>query len=446
LPDGAKLKPREVDVEQHLLLLDQFNSSLFNYFFYLKDTLSAKEFIDSELYFPSGLFLVPRKGKISCNITVPPLAQRETKNLNFDGVVGPDKLKISRSTNTDFYNAIIYRFEEDILEEEFTRGIVTQSATSTNRIKTRNKPLVIESKGLRNTPDTLNKITRQTRRFLDRYQFAAEKVKSVQVPYKIGFDVEIADTVIFGDEKLKISDITEGTREFQPRVMEIVNKSINIKTGRINLDLLDTAYGIDGRYGSISPSSYVGNGATTTTIPIKRSFGTEQFELEQDKWQDYIGEIILVRSPDFSFQEEVLFTGFINGSPNIMQVQPLSIAPSEDFIVQAPNYDLASLQAKRTWKSLHPSFNPQVEVVSGIDNFSFTVADVSAFSVGRPVRVHSFDYTIDSTPNLDVNDAVVEDITGTTITVDRDLGFTPANGQLVDLIAYTDGGAPYRMV
>jgi hypothetical protein len=445
LADGCKLSPREVDIAEHELILDQFNSSLFEYLFWIKDTIDCKEFIDTQLYFPSGLFLTFRKGRVSCAITVPPLAQRESKVLDQNGVVSADKIKIRRSTNVNFYNAVIYRFEEDILEDEFTRGVVTQSANSTNRIKTRNKPLVIEAKGLRNNPDTLNKITRQTRRFLDRFQFGAESTR-VEVPYKIGFDVEISDAVIFGSPELQISDITQGSREFQPRVMEIVNKSLSIQNGKIVLELLDTAFGIDGRYGSISPSSLVGSGSTTTEIVIKKSFGTEELEIEQEKWTDYVQEIIQVRSPDFTFQENVVFLGFIEGSPNVLKVSALSQAPAEDWIVEAPNYDNGGEQIQRTWKSLHPSLNPQRLVDTGIDNFTFTVTDVSPFSINQSIRVHNLDYSIDSTPTLDLNDAQVIDITGNQLTVDRDLGFTPSSGQFVDLIGYLDSGQPYRYV
>ena len=69
-----------------------FNSQFPNYEFLIKETLKAKDFIEQEVLFTSSLYTIPRKGKISCNITVPPLAVLGTKTLDSSNILNPDKI------------------------------------------------------------------------------------------------------------------------------------------------------------------------------------------------------------------------------------------------------------------------------------------------------------------------------------------------------------------
>jgi hypothetical protein len=47
------MKPFEVDIERHEVLLDRYGSEMFTYDFYLKDTVKGDEFIHKEIYRPS---------------------------------------------------------------------------------------------------------------------------------------------------------------------------------------------------------------------------------------------------------------------------------------------------------------------------------------------------------------------------------------------------------
>ena len=452
LPDGAGkagLDPRGVDVEQHLFIKQLFSTSLPDYDIYLKDTINAKDFLSKDIYFPAGLFPVPRKGRNSVNITIPPLAQLDTKVLDIENVQRPDNLKIKRSINKDFYNAVTYRYQEDELEDEFKRGVVTQSARSTNRIKTVNKPLVVDAKGLRDTGETDLFIERQTRRFVDRFQFGAESI-NVTTNYKTGFNVDVGDISILQGEELKISDQTQGSRSFQTRLMEVTNKRINLRTGRVDLELTDTAFGADARFGVFSPSSFIGSGATTSELPLKDSFFTPSGQLDRDKWSQYVGQNVTIHSPDYSTQETTVFVGFSPTNPNVILINPaLGFTPSEDDIIDVDFYPTSINQNDNILlKSVHCFASPEVDVVSGASGTVFDVGagDIGKFFVGSLIRVHSLDFTSDSTTDLIDDDAEVIDITGTTITVNRDLGFTPTAGQVVNLIGFADEGLAYRYV
>lgn len=451
LPAGAGLgmTPKQVDVTQHLFLRDTFASNQIDLDFYLKETVKAKEFIADELYFPAGFYQVPRKGRASVQITAPPLVLEELKEINHLNVTNPADLTMRRSINKYFHNAVIYNFNEDILEDEFLASEVIFSQRSIDRIPTGNKPLTLESKGLRDNSNIRTFVSNQAQRYADRFQFAAESTR-VQVLYKDSFNIEVADTVLFGSPELQLVDTERGTREFRPRLMEVINKSLNIKEGRIELSLLDTGFGIDGRFGVIAPSSLIGAGSTTTSIVLKQSFAFQG--LERQKYENLIGEEVTIHNDDWTFVETVTISSLNPTALNTITVTPaLSVAPSEDFVFEVANYpdsDDDTLNDKS--KSIHVFFDPQVDVVSGASQTQFTVsaADRELFLIGSPVRVHNGDFTDDSTPGITDGDAIVTAINTTTneITVSRDLGFTPDSTHVVDLIGFKDNPLPYRIL
>lgn len=451
LPSGAgcAMKPSQVDVAQHIRMQTLF-PSLPSYELYIKDTVNAKEFITNEVYFPAGFYQVPRKGRSSVNTTIPPLVLDELVELNDTNTQKAATNKLMRSLNKNFFNSVVYKFAVDSLEDRFLAGEITVSQRSKNRINTGNRSLTIESNGFRDNQATRTYIKAQTRRFSDRWQFGAESI-TVDCDYKTGFSIEVADIVLFGNANLQIPDVEEGSRDFKPRLMEVVNKKLDIR-GKVSLELLDTGVGLDGRYGVISPNSYVDSGSSTSIIKLKASFGTGEFELERDKWTNFIGEEIRVRDVSFTSEEIVTLVAFDTGSLDGIQVDPpLSGIPPEDYIIDLPDYpDTADPDDRRKMKNIHNFFTPQVAVTAGISTTIFEVgaADIDKFLVGAFVLIHSDDYSDASTPDSITDDLTVIDVdTGTNrVTVSADMGFTPAAGYKVDLIGFKDAGTPYRLI
>lgn len=444
LPTGLGMTPDDVDVERHEELKTRYVSSLPSLDLYIKDTIEAKDWLAKEIYLPAGLYTLPRKSKASCSITVPPVADQTIFKLDDTTLTEASKIKPMRSISKAFYNAIVFKYEQDSLQDKFLRAKINYSLDSQARIKNvGNKVMTIESTGLRDIPATETLIRTNSRRLLERYQFAAEIVPNLKPLYKEALAIEVGDVVIFGSSALKISDITTGNRNFIPKLYEVSNKELNFKTGAISLNLLSTNFSLDGRYGIISPNSYIGSSSTTTDIVIINSFNTQPAEKEKDKWTPYIGQTIRVRNTSFTFSEEVTLVGFDPTDDYVMQVSPaLSVAPTSGMLIDAPEYS-GDMINNSLWKLLHCFFDPQVLVVTGISNTDFTVGagDVAKFYVGSIVRVHNEDFTIDS------GEVIVSTIIGVTITVNNTLGFTPAAGQVVDLIGFvSDSGLPYRLI
>lgn len=439
---GAEMQPYQVDVKQFEDMDLLFNSQFSDYDFFIDDdSIQLKQFLDEQVFFPSGLFSIPRKGRVSCNLSAPPIADANTKTLDASNVKKASSLVIERTINQLFYNAIIYKFDRDSLENKFLKSRINVSEDSNNRIKIGNRPMSIEAQGLRDNPVTQNLIQVQSRRYLDRYQYGAEKIE-VMTKFSVGFPIELSDTVIFDGSNLKVSDTTQGTRDFSPRIMEVVNKSINLKTGEVKLTLLDTNYSTRARYGTIAPSSVTTSGSTTTEIKLTKSFGTSDLSTETEKWEQYIGQKIQVRSEDYTtIIGETFIKEIPSGKVNTLIVDPplLSAVPL-GFIIEPPNYDETSAREMRFWKSVHSFFNPQIKVVSGTNtSFDVAVGDEARFYIDAPVLVHSPDYT-------NSFETIVIDVTGQTIAVKDDLGFIPALNDEIDLIGFKgDKGLPYRV-
>ena len=437
---GAGLKPYQVDIDQFNFIANLFSAQLPEYDFYLKDGINLKEFIDSEVLFPSGIFTVPRKGRISINKAAPPIASAETPKLNETNVKNATRIRINRSFNQRFYNAVQYRFNEDSLDDRFLSGEIFLSAESVERIPIGNRVLKIDSKGLRDNADSLQLVETNALRYLDRYQFGAEQLK-LDVNFATGFSIEISDSVILEGAGLKLSDSNNGTRDFSPRVMEVVNKSFNLKAGAITLTLVDSSFSARARYGTIAPSSRLGSGSTTTTLTLKRSYGTLDTEFERDKWEQYVGQRIRIRSDDFSTDLETRIFRLSPSNPNVLEVNPaLPFAPSEDLIVDVPEYDEDD-QFLGLYKALHCFFTPAVNVVSqsGAD-IVVDSSDIDKFIVGYPVLLHNSDYS----NTLETNVSTIN-VGTNTITLSTAPTFTADNTYQLQLIGFSDdNGLPYR--
>lgn len=443
LPDGLGLGGSEVDVEEFNRINTIFASYMPDFDFYLTSTVNGKEFVDKEILYPANMFSLPRKGRVSLGVVSPPLAVATLPVIDASNIIQPEKISIKRTIGRYFYNTVIYKYDFDAVEtDKPLAGYIRIDEDSKNRIKkVGTKSLVINSKGLRNTADTTTILDINTQRVLDRYKFAAEMF-NISVFYGIGYLIEVGDIVYFGDENLRILDSKNGRRGFEPRLCEIVDKKMNIATGRIDLTLVDTNYSTEGRYGIFSPASIVGVGSTPTELVITSSYGTAAYELEKDKWTGYIGENLLIHDANWTTTYNTVLRGFDPSDPTIMLIDSIGVSLSAGFIVEIEQYSSSSNpEDSIKYKSIHCYFNPTISVASGTSNTVFSVGagDVSKLFVGATIMVHDDDFS-DYSPEVKVTDIV-----GTTVTVSASLGFTPSSSHYIEYVGFSsDEGPAYR--
>jgi hypothetical protein len=399
----------------------------------MKQGKSGVDIIEKDLMLPNALYSVPRRGRSSIGLTLPPIAEANVQTINESNVTNPAELVIKRSLNTSFYNQVVYRYDEDSLEDDFLTGLVVVDEDSVARINFEDKPLKIDARGFRKGNGTENLIRRQAERVLDRYKFAADRIDNVKVTLGTGFNIDVTDTVIFGSPALQIADGINASRNFQPRVMECINKEFDLQ-GRVTLSLLDTSFSTEGRYGIVGPSSFVSSYASNLLI-LKRSFST--IASEQLKWADYIEEKILIRSEDFTTQEVVTLLGLVPGNQNAIAISTPTIAITENMIVELAPYD----DAGPISKAVHCFLTPQIEITDVTSTLIVEVDLPSVLFVGCVVEVASPTY---SNISREVKVAAID---GNEVTFDRELSYTPSIGDFINLIGFvSDESFPYRIL
>lgn len=439
---GCNMSQDQVDVIRHVEIDDQFQANFPEMDFLIYSPVEAKDFIHRELYRPVGLYVLPRGSLSSVNYTNPPLAVDQIVRLDSNSILNPADLSITRSLAKYFYNSINHRFNEDRFEENrFLRGQGLISGQAVQRFNQYgNRPMTIQAKGLRADGITENLITIAQRRLLDRYKFTAEYINGVKVNFKTGLGIELGDTVVFGDQLLKIADNKNNSRNFAPRLMEVVNKKISI-TGEVTLDLVDTAFSLDRNYFVVSPSSFVSTGSTNSIIVLQNFVGSLTISSERDKWRDFIGELIKVHSVDHSVTANTVLRGFDPGDPRRMLVDPLPFVPGEGYIVDIIDYSDNNFDGL-IYKNLFGYFDPQCKITSGVSNTQFNVSlsDASLLFIDSIIEVRNADFSL-------TFETKIIDITGTLITVESDMGFTPNSSFVVDLIGFvSDKGLPYGIL
>lgn len=454
-PSGCGLKMHQVDLPQFEEVATLFNTRFLPFNFYLKKEIDANSFINEKLYLPSTFYHLPRKGKSSIGVFNPPLTSLDTVRADESVVVvkNAPQIVMKRSIGKNFYNYIQYNFNEDTLDDKTKASFINFSAESTQRVPTKNKGLKIESGGLRRSPANLLAINTNSSRILERYQFGAEETK-IQVMYKDGLKTEVGDPIIFGSSALQVSDSSRGDRSFQPRIMQIINRSISFRTGQVRLTLLDTSYSIFARYGIFAPSSKVVSvdGNKVESNPYCASIT----DSELDTWTPFTGTRLQVKLPDYSYVEElelidVLPDGKLCFSSNLsLPSFPVSnglngsfeqIYTVEDLIIEpAPYPQNTNPSDQAIWKDIYAFFNPRLTITNVIDesNFEVNSTDIAAIAEKAFINAHSPDFT-----NLS-QEVSVATINSNTITVNTPLNYLPSVGDQIDLVGFIDGGYPYR--
>jgi len=439
---GLGMTPDQVDVTEHVYW-HNFQLAPFTYRFVLTDTVDGKEFLDKQVYKPIGAFSIPRRGRCSMGYHVGPVIRDVLPVLSRDNIKSPDKIKLRRTVNKNFYNAVVYKFDKQIASGKYASGDIEFSPESRNRIKVGSRPLVIESDGLRRSLDGSGIAERIGARYLLRYRYAPEFYESIGILFRDGYPIEPGDSVLFDPTDLNISNLETGTRKKTAKVFSVINKKLDLKTGDCTVSLTDTNFDESERYGSVSPSSLVVSG-TTTSLLVQDSFGAFFPGNESKKWVDYLGLPIRVHSADFTFDEEVTLLSIDPGNQYNLLIDPatpLSGAPLAGYIIDVGDYpDTALPDDNARYKAAHAFMGPTVSIVSAPDDTHFVVApgDVVRFVVGDFIRVHDADFTNDS------GELEITDVTGTTVTVISSMGFTPAALDVAEGMQFPDGGKTYR--
>ncbi len=339
LPDGCRMGPDEIDVDEHLRIYRLFLTSV-NYTFYIKNGIpDGRAFLEQDIYRPMAAYSLPRKARASMGYNIGPIPGSNIKTFGVSNIKNPESIRVKRSINTDFYNEILYQYDEDAVLDQFNSGFLAISQVSKTRIKgSPNKTLIIPARGLRTTDLGASIASAQADRRLKRYQYGAESF-TFSTLLEDGFEVEIGDIAILDGSGLFIPDSVNAIRGLKPRLLEIQDKQFQLKTGDIQFVAVDTKFSAASRYGLISPSSIIQSGLSTTQFLIRSSYSARFGAQEFKKWQGLSRPAVKIRSADFSTVAESVI---VSASSNQITVSPaLGFTPSAGQVMELADYDSA---------------------------------------------------------------------------------------------------------
>lgn len=449
---GSKLPGWEVDVAGHQYYQNTYLFNIANsYRFLINGAQSGKTFIESQIMLPVGAYCLTRQGKLSMGLTKPPIADERTISLNHTNVIEPQTIKVQRGLNNrKYFNEInwSYDYGDDGNPQSLRKTLDTDSLNSIGI----SSVLPITALGARTDLGFQTIVVNRERFLLQRYAQAAVMI-DLKTNFGTGNQIEAGDVVVLSDAgQLQIPNMKTGERNMGQQLMEVINRSVDLKSGQVSIQLLGGLTSlIDDRFATITPSSLVTTGSTTTKVRITESFGFIFPAQEQLKWVDYVGYKISVRSLDYTtrYSEATLLAIDPSDNHALLLGSALAFTPQVGDIVDLAPYPTSTdPNDQHLPKLVHTYLDPTVAVTSGVSALSFNVAigDAPKFNVGAKILIHNNSYSILS-PEVSVLSVL-----GTLITVDSSLGFTPAFGQSVELIGFADfnltegSGGAYRFV
>lgn len=346
---GVGMDTDEVDIDRHLSLKASFLSGLEMRFWVRDEIEDAREWIEREIYLPASCYSLPsdREGlsRISLGIHKAPIPGTSIVTFNKRNITNPQSISVKRSINKYHYNAIAFLYEDSPADEELRKRVITTVGTPS--VPTGNKALVIESKGLKDFYNARVLAEQTSERLLERYKSAAETIEGLAVHFRDGVRVTVGDIVLLDPTDLNILNREGQDRNREPLLMEVVDRSVDIKNGSVKLDLIQTNFDVNARYGNISPASRVSsvlsaNKFVITYYDVPGPFGVAEYR----NWQSLNQPAVRLRKQDFSLVHESRILIFAGNTVTIEDNCPWAIQPG-DILEFAPYTNADTIDAQK---------------------------------------------------------------------------------------------------
>lgn len=337
-PFGCAIPPNEIDLLE-FARLNNFFLGGFNYDFRIQSAIEAKSFIEQQIFRPITCFSIMRRGRTSLGFHSPPIPGDNTVIVNESNIENAPRLRVRRSLSKNYYNSVSYKFDKDDIQNNFKKVRIIDDATSIDDFNVGARSISIESDGMRDTSGGSTIAQSGGTRYLNRYKRAAEHIDGIEVRFGDIYSTDIGDNIILDLSELQATDIKTGTRSGNSRLYQVVNKSIDFKTGKVSVSVVDTNFTGAERYGLVSPASLVQAGTSTTVFTIRSSFNSVFGSNEYLKWNRFGTPLVQVRSPDGTTrigQARVLsFSG-----NQVTLATALSFTPQPNDIMELATYNL----------------------------------------------------------------------------------------------------------
>jgi len=213
--------------------------------FQITDKIKAKDFLETEILKVLNCYpTIDGDGKINITPFKPPIVTSKTvQSFSEDNIIGTPSWDANLAATI---NEIELHYNYDHVDDEFDNEDDYIDTISLNNRGPGKKPLVIKTKGLHTDLGTSSISGQRAEDVLERRKnrifgrFATPPSKIVISCFFSRWLSEAGDIVPFTHSKLP--DIVTGTRGFTAKRIEIIDRTIDWKKGRVKITLLDTGF------------------------------------------------------------------------------------------------------------------------------------------------------------------------------------------------------------
>jgi len=346
---GLKMDPDEVDIDKHEFIKGSFLSEYTMRFFIRDDIESGKEFIEQELYLPTSCYGLPTDNeglsRVSVGIHKPPIPGTNIITASKNNILNADQLNIQRSVNKNYYSAVVTKYEDLPLDEELRRRSITLVGTP-QVPAAGNKTLLIESRGLRSVFNAKFLAENTQERLLQRYSGAAESIQGARIHFRDAVQVVPGDVIVFDPTDLNMIDNDSQSRQKPPLLMEVINRTVDIKNGSASLELVASGFNIDARFGLVSPASRITNVVgpkqfVISFIYVQSPYGPSEFR----KWNRLTQPAVRIRRFDWSESFETVLVSANSNTVEIRDVPPFTL--QVDDIMEFADYGFTDTKGQQ---------------------------------------------------------------------------------------------------
>lgn len=435
---GLKLKMNDVDVDMHLYIKNIFlTSSIYNGKFSMKEKQVGKDFIESELYFPFGLYSLTRFGRCSVGYTRPPISPSSLITLSADNIIDPNSITLTRSMNNRrFYNQITYDYDK-LYENEFYQSRLITSNLDSSSLFGKDENLLIESTAIRKNLGGDDVVLKISNALLNRFSNIAYEI-SLKTNFAAGSLIEVGDIVILKDDgQLKIPNFSTGERDLKQTPFEVVERNLDIKSGTTSLKLLSgIVNNLTDKYGSISPSSIILVGSSLDSLKFSSN--------DLIKWQDHVGQKALLHNSSWSYQLETTILALTDSEMIISD--ELGFDPT-GYILDIPFYPTSTDKNEQClYKKIYCRLGPLV-YCSSVGTTTTIITDILYypwFFEGMIIRVRKDDFSLISNEVKITN--ITIGIADFTCDLSSSIGFVSGLDSVIELVGFEDHDGCYRFV
>jgi hypothetical protein len=311
---------------------DWFPGPAYRFSFTIDKRIQAKKWLEKEIFKILNVYPVTdADGKFNIKPFKPPLPATTTiQSFDEDNIIG---LPLYDFNLKDLINEVEAHYDWDSTDDEYDTSEFYFDSTSINNRGPGKSPLKLESKGITAALGGSDLFARRKAKVFERYSDPPPpKIKMTTWFY--GWLTEAGDIVPVTHSKLP--DIESGTRGITSERMEVINRNIDWKRGRVRLELLVTGFKKD-PYCQISPSATITSGTSATEFEVSSADAAKFSE----------GDEVSIHKSNMITQAASVTITDISGTT--ITTDNIGATPAAGWVMQYSAYDNCTDDQKLYW-------------------------------------------------------------------------------------------------